>query len=196
MKTVILNTGCANLSSIKFSIEKLGYNIKISNDLKNISNADKIFLPGVGTAKSAMHQLKKYNLVELINTSKKPIFGICLGMQLFGKNSKENNGTNTLNIINETIRKIKNHNLPIPHMGWNKVNFIYRHDLFKNIKNKSYFYFTHSYIMPINEFTLASSKYGEKFTAILQKDNFFGVQFHPERSGDVGLQLLKNFLEI
>lgn len=196
MNIVILNTGCANLASIKFSIEKLGYYPIISNEKKIILNADKIFLPGVGTAKTAMQTFQYYGLINVISSLKISVFGICLGMQLFGKKSNENNGIKTLNIVNKSVRLLKNHGFPIPHMGWNKIYFNDKNQLFQNIKKESYFYFAHSYVMPINKFTISYCEYGEKFTAAIQKNNFFGVQFHPERSGHVGLQLLKNFLEI
>lgn len=195
MKIVILDTGCSNLSSIFFSIKRLGYIAKISIDKKELLNADKIFLPGVGTAKSAMEKLNYYKLINLIKKHNKPILGICLGMQLFASKSNENNNIKTLNIIENSIRLLNTNQLPLPHMGWNQVNFK-KNKLFNFIDNKSYFYFSHSYIMPINYCTIAKCDYGETFSAAIQKNNFFGVQFHPEKSSCVGLQLLKNFLDI
>lgn len=120
MKIIIVKTGCANLSSIKFAIERIGYNIFITNKKELISKADKILIPGVGTAKTAMSYLKKYNLIQTIINFKKPVLGICLGMQLLGKFSYENQKNQTLNIINAST-KLLNNNLPLPHMGWNKV---------------------------------------------------------------------------
>lgn len=194
MKIIIVDTGCANLSSIKFAIEKIGYKVFVTNKKELILNADKIIIPGVGAAQSAMYYLKKYDLVEPIVNFKKPVLGICLGMQLLGQFSYENKKNKTLNIINEST-KLLNNSLPLPHMGWNKV-YLKKNTLFKNIQNTSYFYFTHSYIISVNKYTIATCQYSEKFSAVLQKDNFFGVQFHPELSGANGLQLLKNFLEI
>ncbi|MXP56161.1 imidazole glycerol phosphate synthase subunit HisH [Pantoea sp. Mhis] len=196
MNVVILDTGCANLASLKWAIKRLGFISKISKEYKVILKADKLFLPGVGTAKTVMQQLKRCNLIPLIKSYTNPMLGICLGMQLFGHSSCENNGIKTLNIINEPVTIIKTQNLPLPHMGWNKVFIKNKHYLFRDIPNKSYFYFAHNYIMSVNINTIAQCEYSLPFSAALQKDNFFGVQFHPERSGEIGAQLLKNFLEM
>lgn len=196
MKIIILNTGCANLASIQWAIHRLGYVSEISLNKKKILNADKILLPGVGTAKSAMGQLNKYNLIEIIKKFQQPILGICLGMQLLGIKSDENNGIATLGLINYSTNMIKKTYEPIPHMGWNRIYFTNQNKLFSGIKNGSYVYFVHSYIVSVNTFTIAKCYYSEYFSAAIQKDNFFGVQFHPERSGTIGAKVLKNFLEI
>lgn len=197
MNIIIVNTSCANFSSVVYAIKNLGYNPQISYDPKVISNADKILIPGVGTANSAMHQLKKYNLINIIKKYKKPILGICLGMQLLGMYSDENHGVNTIGVIQHKTILLKSQYMPLPHMGWNTVNIkINNNILFQDIPTNSYFYFVHSYNIPVNNYTIATCTYNQNFTAALQKNNFYGVQFHPERSGALGRQLLKNFLEI
>ncbi|PPI86741.1 imidazole glycerol phosphate synthase subunit HisH [Candidatus Pantoea edessiphila] len=195
MKIVILDTGCSNILSVKWAIKRIGYSPDISCDDDTILCADKLILPGVGTAKTVMNNLYQNNLVDLIKCFKKPMLGICLGMQILGSSSDENGGINTLGIVNESTSLINTH-LPLPHTGWNRIKFLSNNDLFKKIDNESYFYFMHSYAMPVNSNTISQFCYGKPFTAILQKNNFFGVQFHPERSNKVGSQLLKNFLEM
>ncbi|MBE5252440.1 MAG: imidazole glycerol phosphate synthase subunit HisH [Enterobacterales bacterium endosymbiont of Blomia tropicalis] len=196
MNVVILDTGCANLSSVKWAVERLGYTPDVSRDPDVVLRADKLFLPGVGTAQAAMNQLQERDLIELVKTCTQPVLGICLGMQLLGRGSDENGGVSTLGIIDEPVSLMDTQGLPLPHMGWNRITAQAGHHLFRGIDDGSYFYFVHSYAMPVNAATIAQCHYGLPFTAALQKDNFFGVQFHPERSGKAGAQLLKNFLEM
>ena len=178
MNVVILDTGCANLNSVKSAIARHGYEPVVSRDPDVVLRADKLFLPGVGTAQAAMDQIHERELVELIKACTQPVLGICLG------------------IIDEDVPKMVDHGLPLPHMGWNRVYAKAGDRLFRGIEDGAYFYFVHSYAMPVNANTIAQCNYGEAFTAAVQKDNFFGVQFHPERSGAAGAQLLKNFLEM
>ncbi|KTS01195.1 imidazole glycerol phosphate synthase subunit HisH [Pantoea dispersa] len=196
MNVVILDTGCANLSSVKWAIERLGYTPAVSRDPDVVLRADKLFLPGVGTARAAMDQLQERELIELVKACTQPVLGICLGMQLLGRGSDENGGVSTLGIVDEPVSLMDTRGLPLPHMGWNQITAHAGNHLFRNIPDGSYFYFVHSYAMPVNAATIAQCDYGLPFTAALQKDNFFGVQFHPERSGKAGAQLLKNFLEM
>ncbi|WP_261640248.1 imidazole glycerol phosphate synthase subunit HisH [Erwinia mallotivora] len=196
MNVVILDTGCANLSSVKWAIERLGYQPQVSRDADIVLQADKLFLPGVGTAQAAMAQLQQRDLLALIKTCTQPVLGICLGMQLLGAESDESGGIKTLGIIDQPVTRMQDHGLPLPHMGWNQITPQAGNHLFRGIPDGSYFYFVHSYAMPVNACTIAQCNYGEPFTAAVQKDNFFGVQFHPERSGAAGAQLLKNFLEM
>ncbi|BAN99715.1 imidazole glycerol phosphate synthase subunit HisH [Pantoea dispersa] len=196
MNVVILDTGCANLSSVKWAIERLGYTPAVSRDPDVVLRADKLFLPGVGTARAAMDQLQERELIELVKACTQPVLGICLGMQLLGRGSDENGGVSTLGIVDEPVSLMDTQGLPLPHMGWNQITAQAGNHLFRNIPDGSYFYFVHSYAMPVNAATIAQCDYGLPFTAALQKDNFFGVQFHPERSGKAGAQLLKNFLEM
>ncbi|CCP03636.1 Imidazole glycerol phosphate synthase subunit [Erwinia amylovora Ea644] len=196
MDVVILDTGCANLSSVKWAVQRLGYQPVVSKEAEIVLNADKLFLPGVGTARAAMEQLGERDLIDLIKTCTQPVLGICLGMQLLGSDSDEGGGVPTLNIIDQPVKRMTDHGLPLPHMGWNQITSQAGNHLFRGIEDGAYFYFVHSFAMPVNAFTIAQSDYGEPFTAAVQKDNFFGVQFHPERSGAAGAQLLKNFLEM
>ncbi|EKJ3648009.1 imidazole glycerol phosphate synthase subunit HisH [Escherichia coli] len=196
MDVVILDTGCANLSSVKWAIQRLGYEPQVSRDADVVLRADKLFLPGVGTEQAAMDQLHERDLIELIKACTQPVLGICLGMQLLGARSEENQGVETLGIIDEAVPKMTDFGLPLPHMGWNRVYPKAGNRLFNGIEDGEYFYFVHSYAMPVNAYTIAQCNYGEPFTAAVQKDNVYGVQFHPERSGAAGAQLLKNFLEM
>ena len=196
MNMVILDTGCANLSSVKWAVQRLGYEPQVSREPDIVLRADKLLLPGVGTAQAAMDQLRERDLIDLIKACTQPVLGICLGMQLLGSRSEENNGVETLGIIDEPVPHMTDFGLPLPHMGWNRVYPKAGDRLFRGIEDGAYFYFVHSYAMPVNPYTIAQCSYGEPFTAAVQKDNFWGVQFHPERSGAAGAQLLKNFLEM
>lgn len=196
MNVVILDTGCANLNSVKSAVSRHGYEPVVSRDPDVVLRADKLFLPGVGTAQAAMDQLRERELIDLIKACTQPVLGICLGMQLLGRFSEENNGVELLGIIDEAVPAIPDRGLPLPHMGWNRVHAKAGNRLFQGIDDGAYFYFVHSYAMPVNASTIAQCNYGEPFTAAVQKDNFYGVQFHPERSGAAGAQLLKNFLEM
>ncbi|MQL48429.1 imidazole glycerol phosphate synthase subunit HisH [Photorhabdus khanii] len=201
MKVVILDTGCANLSSVTYAIRKLGYEPEISLDATAVLAADKLLLPGVGTAGTAMDQLKQRELIPLIKILSQPVLGICLGMQLFAATSEESDhvtGDNVtlLELIDLPVKKMATNGLPLPHMGWNQVLPKAGHPLFRGIKDNSYFYFVHSYAIPVNTYTIAQTEYNDTFSSAIAKDNFFGVQFHPERSGAAGARLLKNFLEM
>jgi len=196
MDVVILDTGCANLSSVNYAIQRLGYQPKISREAEIVLNADKLFLPGVGTAEAAMNQLQERELIALIKACSQPVLGICLGMQLLASSSEESGGIETLGIMQTPVQRMQDVGLPLPHMGWNQVIAKADSHLFRGINENAYFYFVHSFAMPICENTIAQTVYGEAFSAAVQKDNFFGVQFHPERSGAAGAQLLKNFLEM
>ncbi|MCT8343911.1 imidazole glycerol phosphate synthase subunit HisH [Photorhabdus kleinii] len=201
MKIVILDTGCANLSSVAYAIRKLGYQPEISQEVATILAADKLLLPGVGTASAAMDQLKQRELISLIKVLSQPVLGICLGMQLFAATSEESDNVtgdniSLLEVIASPVQKMANHGLPLPHMGWNQVLPKAGHPLFRGIEDNAYFYFVHSYAIPLNAYTIAQTEYGNTFSSAIAKDNFFGVQFHPERSGAAGARLLKNFLEM
>ncbi|QJC37242.1 imidazole glycerol phosphate synthase subunit HisH [Enterobacteriaceae endosymbiont of Donacia thalassina] len=196
MKIIILDTSCGNFYSLKSTIKKVGFNSEITNNKNKILNADKIFLPGVGSAYSIIKKLKNDNLIKLIQNCKIDLLGICLGMQILGKYSEENEGVSTLGVLDYSVNLMNSTNKPIPHMGWNKVKNIISSPLFHNIKENSYFYFSHSYNININKYTIATTNYEKIFSSVIQKKNFFGVQFHPERSGINGIQLIKNFLNI
>ncbi|MDD2175311.1 imidazole glycerol phosphate synthase subunit HisH [Glaesserella parasuis] len=193
-KLVIIDTGCANLSSVKFAFDRLGIQAEISRDLAKIKSADKLLLPGVGTAIAAMKNLQDRQLIEAIQNATQPMLGICLGMQLMTEFSTEGN-VDTLRLMSGKTELIPNTGLPLPHMGWNRVRYAADHPLFAGIEQTSHFYFVHSYAVLPNENTIATSNYGVDFSAAIASKNFYGVQFHPERSGKNGAQLLKNFVE-
>ncbi|CAM3830543.1 imidazole glycerol phosphate synthase subunit HisH [Avibacterium endocarditidis] len=195
MQTItIINTGCANLSSVKFAFERLGYQAEITDDLAKIQSAEKLILPGVGTASAAMQSMQSRHLIETIQQLTQPVLGICLGMQLMTDYSAEGE-ISTLKLIQGKTELLPNKGLPLPHMGWNKVHYQDNHPLFSDIPQDSYFYFVHSYAVLPNDNTIATSDYGVPFSAAIARNNFYGVQFHPERSGKVGEQLLRNFME-
>ncbi|MGB2078999.1 MAG: imidazole glycerol phosphate synthase subunit HisH [Vibrio sp.] len=200
-KVVIIDTGCANVSSVRFAIERLGYQVSISADPDVILGADKLFLPGVGTASEAMKNLADRDLIRLIKQVKQPILGICLGMQLLGRLSHENilgktSHIDCLGICDGDVVKLDTQDLPLPHMGWNTVRAEADHPLFAGISQDSYFYFVHSYGMPVGDYTIGQTDYGTSFSAAIQIGNFYGVQFHPERSSQVGAKLIENFLNL
>ena len=195
---VIVNTGCANISSVKFAVERLGKKVTVSDDIKVIKQADKVFLPGVGSANAAMASIEKKQLVSSIRGLTQPVLGICLGMQLMVQKSAESlsDSTPCLGLMPGQVKRMQVGNLRLPHMGWNTVTPIDNAPLFRGIDTGSYFYFVHSFAVAVSELTMASCQYGMNFSAAINKDNFFGVQFHPERSSDAGAQLLKNFITL
>jgi len=170
MSIAILNTGCANLTSIQVAIKKLGYTSIITSDVSIVSKSKKIFFPGVGTAFSAMKKLHEKNLITTLKNLKQPILGICLGMQIFSQFSEECDGVKTIGIFDNCFTYLlKSSDLPLPHIGWNNIFFDDSHPLFKNIKKTERFYFVHSYFLPINSYTIATTKYTESFSAVMQK---------------------------
>ncbi|AHG74782.1 Imidazole glycerol phosphate synthase subunit HisH [Mannheimia varigena USDA-ARS-USMARC-1296] len=190
----IIDTGCANLSSVKFAFDRLGIQAEISSDLNKIQSADKLLLPGVGTAIAAMKNLHDRQLIETIQNATQPMLGICLGMQLMTEFSHEGD-VSTLSLMSGKTELLPNTGLPLPHMGWNKVQYQADHPLFHGIEQGSHFYFVHSYAVSPNAHTIATCDYGVPFSAAIANKNFYGVQFHPERSGAAGAKLLRNFVE-
>ncbi len=200
---VIVDTGCANLSSVKFAVERLGYSIVISDDIKVIKNAKKVILPGVGTARHAMENIKSRGLVATLQQLTQPVLGFCLGMQLMARSSVEGANSNSdeqiiecLGVIPTDVRPHDAKSLRLPHMGWNTLSQVENHPVFNGINVEDYFYFVHSFAAPVSEYTVARCQYGSEFSAAIAKDNFIGCQFHPERSSDLGSKIIKNFLEM
>ena len=198
--TVILDTGCANLSSVKFAFERLHANVIVSADHNDIKSAARVVLPGVGTAGAAMDALVSRDLVSIINSLTQPVMGVCLGMQMLTETSNEHGGRTDndikcLGLIPTQINDLDSQGLPLPHMGWNQIS-VSDHPLFAGIEDGSYVYFVHSFKAPISEYTIATSQYGERFSAAIGKGNFFGVQFHPEKSAAIGSKILQNFLNM
>jgi glutamine amidotransferase len=207
---VIVDTGCANLASVKFAVERLGYQVTITDDVALIQSADKVILPGVGTAKHAMTNIKAKKLVSVLQNLTQPVLGFCLGMQLMTESSTEgkdsstesNNENNTsnivpcLNLIPTKVEPLQAQGNRLPHMGWNTLTQVSDHPVLKGITAGDYFYFVHSFAAPISEYTIASCEYGSSFSAAIAKDNFIGCQFHPERSSALGSKIIQNFLEL
>ena len=194
---VIIDTGCANISSVRFAIERLGYKVQISHDLIVSSQQTKFFCPVSAPLKEAMRNLEERDLIRLIKDIEQPLLGICLGMQLLGMTSDEGKeSVNCLGHVNASNHLLETNNLPLPHMGWNRVHVRGDHPLFQHIPDQSHFYFVHSYGMPVGAHTIGEAFYGQNFSAAIQHNNYFGVQFHPERSSKAGAQLIQNFLEM
>lgn len=193
MKIAIIDYGAGNIQSIQFALERLGFEGILTNDVTFIQSADKVIFPGVGEASSAMKKLKESGLDQLIPTLKQPVIGICLGMQLMCKSSEEGN-TKGLGIFDVDIIKFSNA-VKVPQMGWNTI-YNLNSNLFKNIQENDYMYSVHSFYAPKCAEMIATTNYQLEYATALQKDNFYGVQFHPEKSGVVGEKILKNFLEL
>ena len=200
MRVVIVDTGCANFYSLASAIRRLGVEPVISDKESEIRAADRIFLPGVGTARAAMEAVQNRNLVEVIREATQPVLGICLGEQLLATESEESPGVSLLGVVSEEVRLLKTGDLPLPHMGWNRVTPDRSKDLaktlFAGIPDGEWFYFVHSFAIPCCASTLATAEYGEAFSAAVGSGNFAGVQFHPERSGKAGAKLIANFLGV
>lgn len=193
MKLVIIDYGAGNIKSIQFAFKRLGVDAKLTNNPEEIKNADKVIFPGVGEASSAMQKLKESGLHQLIPQLKQPVLGICLGMQLLCSSTEEGN-TKGLGVFNVTIKRFTNQ-VKVPQMGWNTIATL-KTKLFKNIKENEFMYLVHSYYAENCSEAIAITNYGLNYASALQKDNFYGVQFHPEKSSLAGEQLLKNFLEL
>lgn len=193
MKIVIINYGAGNIQSIMFAIERLGFKAVLSNNPEEIQSADKVIFPGVGEASSAMTKLKESGLEELIPTLKQPVLGICLGMQLMCNSSEEGN-TKGLGIFDVDVIKFTS-KVKVPQMGWNQI-YDLKSDLFKGIAENEFMYLVHSFYAPNCTEAIATTNYDVEYASALQKDNFYGTQFHPEKSGAVGERILENFLKL
>ena len=195
MNAVIVDCGGANLASLQFALQRLGCTATITDDGECIAQASHVLLPGVGAAGDAMQRLRAGGLDKLIVQLHQPVLGICLGMQLLVDASVEND-TKCLGIVPGSCEQLTPEpGLPVPHMGWNEV----RHDgagLITGIRDRAHFYFVHSYAIDTDSYCSASTSYGKPFAAAVQRNNFFGTQFHPERSATDGSRLLSNFLEL
>ena len=189
----IIDYNVGNVKSLQFALERLGVKSILTNDYGLIKKSEKVIFPGQGAASTAMDKLKEVGLDKLIPNLKQPVLGICLGMQLFCENTEEGD-VDGLGIIKCNVIKFSD-KLKVPQMGWNKVKKL-RTGLFNKINEGDYMYLVHSYFVPTINETIGQSEYGLTYSVAVQKENFFGVQFHPEKSSTAGSQLLKNFLEL
>lgn len=194
MNVGIISYGAGNLASVVNALERLGVKAFISSNAKELEKAERLIFPGVGHASVAMKHLAKFELDKFLSSVSQPVLGICLGMQLMGKFSEEGN-TKGIGLMDFSVQKF-NITPKVPHMGWNNVFIKGKHKLFEGIDSGTYFYFVHSYYAPINLNTTATCNYEVDFSAAVENRNYYGVQFHPEKSGDAGLRLLKNFLQL
>lgn len=190
---VILNYGAGNIKSIQFAFQRLGYNAVLTNDPEEIISADKVIFPGVGEASSAMKKLRQSGLDTLIPKLTQPVLGICLGMQLMCNHTEEGH-TKGLGIFNVKVKQFSKA-VKVPQMGWNTIHNL-KSDLFKGINEGDYMYLVHSYYAENCHQAISTTNYELTYASALENDNFFGVQFHPEKSGKVGERLLKNFLKL
>lgn len=191
----LIDSGAGNVASVANVLKDLNAEYILTKREIDICNADKIIFPGVGEASFAVRQLHILNLFNLLRIVKKPMLGICLGMQLMCEKLVEGDsaGLGIFPVSTEIFSKEK---VKVPHMGWNKVEIIENQKLFEGINNNEYYYYANSFYVPINEYTIAKSNHGSDFSASIKKDNYYGVQFHPEKSGAAGIKLLKNFIEL
>ena len=193
MNISIIKYNAGNIQSVLYALERIGYQATVTDNPEEIKRADKVIFPGVGEASSAMKYLSERNLDTLIKELKQPVLGICLGMQLMCRSSEEGN-TPCLHIFDEEVKKFQSTEFKVPQIGWNNI-FNLKTDLFFNIQENAYIYSVHSYYAAIGEHTIAKANYVQDYSTALHKDNFYGVQFHPEKSAGVGEQIIKNFIE-
>ena len=189
----IIDYGAGNTKSLQFALERLGVNSLLTSDADQIKSADKVIFPGQGAAGSAMQKLKHFSLDLLIPKLQQPVLGICLGMQLFCEHTEEGD-VQGLEIVKGTVKRFSTE-VKVPQMGWNSIHNL-KGELFEGIQEGAYMYLVHSYFIPNSKETVANANYDGSYSVALQKENFYGVQFHPEKSSKVGSRLLQNFLAL
>ncbi len=193
MKIVIIKYNAGNVCSVEFGLQRLDINAIVTDNIEEILSADKIIFPGVGAAGFAMDYLRERKLDVLVKNCKQPFLGICLGMQLLCNHSEEND-TPCIGVFEEHVKKFTG-NVKVPQMGWNNI-YDLKQPLFKGLNEEAYVYFVHSYYVEKSSYTVATANYNLEYSAAIQKDNFYAVQFHPEKSGKAGEKILKNFIEL
>jgi glutamine amidotransferase len=194
MNVAIVKYNAGNVVSVANALKRLGVEATVTDDAERLLAADKVIFPGVGEASTAMGYLKEKGLDAIIKDLKQPVLAVCLGMQLLAESSEEND-TKCLGILLQTVRRFDAGELKVPHMGWNNLDTL-RSPLFEGVAEGERVYFVHSYFLEESQATIASAAYGPRFSAAVQKDNFYGVQFHPEKSAETGGRILKNFLKL
>lgn len=191
----IVDYGAGNIRSVGNALERLGTQFFVSRDVAELQRAQKLILPGVGEARSAMESLNNIGLIQWLTMIRVPFLGICIGMQILFEHSDERD-TACLGIVPGRVARFDDTNLKVPHMGWNRVNLKAQSPLFEGIRDSEFFYFVHSFGAPLVPDTIGATEYGLQFSSAVQHKNFYGVQFHAEKSGNAGLQLLRNFSEL
>lgn len=194
MSTVIIKYNAGNIRSVLFAMERIGVQAMVTDNAEEILSADRIIFPGVGEASTAMEYLRQRKLDDVIRDAKQPLLGICLGLQLLCSHSEENN-VDCLGVFDARVKRFVSKELKIPHIGWNNIE-VTTNPLLKNVPPQSYCYFVHSYYAELTQDTIATATYANEFSSALNKNNFYGVQFHPEKSAAAGEQILKNFLKL
>ncbi|AYD47254.1 MAG TPA: imidazole glycerol phosphate synthase subunit HisH [Arachidicoccus soli] len=193
MKIAIVKYNAGNIQSVLYALERIGCTASVTDDFEEIKNADKVIFPGVGEASSAMRYLHERNLDKLIKSLTQPVLGICLGMQLMCKHSEEGDAE-CLNIFDEEVKQFKSKEYKVPQIGWNNIYDLQNTPLFEGVKEESYIYLVHGFYAAIGGHTIAKTNYIQPYSTALHRNNFYGVQFHPEKSADVGEQILRNFI--
>jgi glutamine amidotransferase len=192
MKVVVIKYNAGNIRSVLFALERIGVNAIVSDNHDEIRSADRVIFPGVGEASSAMKYLKEKELDTLICSLTQPVLGICLGMQLMCKHSEENN-TDCLGIFDQQVKLFPTDGFKIPQIGWNNITKL-KSDIFRNVDENAYMYFVHSYYVEKCDNAIALTDYISEYSSAVHKNNFYAVQFHPEKSGDAGQKILENFI--
>lgn len=195
-EVAIIDSGGANLASLVFALERLGAHAQVTNDPQQVASAPRVILPGVGAAGDAMRRLQTAGFDKVLPTLSQPVLGICLGMQLLFERTEENSA-HGLGVLPHEVQKLHAQpGLPVPHMGWNRMRRLRDDPLLEGLGEEDYVYFVHSFAAPVSASTLASTEYGSSFSAVVRNRNFWGAQFHPERSAAPGARLLANFLRL
>ncbi len=196
MSVVLVDAGGTNIGSVRYALQRLGVEAALTADANAIRTADKVILPGVGAAGPGMARLHELGLVDVLRSLTQPVLGVCLGMQLLCTHSEEG-GTECLGLIPAQVKHFAAMpGLRVPHMGWNRLRARQVHPLLAGLVEDDQAYFVHSYAVPVSDYTLATTDYGDPFSAVIARHNFLGMQFHPERSAAVGAKLLQNFLDL
>ena len=194
IRLAIIDSGGANIASMRYAIDRLGIDSTITTDARTLREATHVILPGVGAAADCMARLGSANLIDTIRSLRQPLLGVCVGMQLLFDSSEEGDVACLGLLPGRVQRFAERDGLPVPHMGWNQLEFTKPSSLLDDVTSGDYVYFVHSYCAPVSDSTVATATYGERFAAIVRRDNVFGAQFHPERSAQAGALVLRNFL--
>ena len=196
MTIVLVDAGGTNIGSVRYALQRLGVDAALTSDSETIRAADKVIVPGVGAAGPGMARLRQLGLIDLLRALTQPVLGVCLGMQLLCLHSEEGD-TECLGLIPAQVKHFAAMpGLRVPHMGWNNLRATRAHPLLTGLGEDDQAYFVHSYAVPVGDYSLATTDYGDPFSAAIARDNFHGMQFHPERSAAVGARLLQNFLDL